>query len=119
MDERHIVFAKVDEERRIVGIGSRDFLTDLDGWIRIDEGYGDRYHHAQAHYLPLPLMDERGVWRYKLDGITPVERTQEEMDADAVSGAEMPTQEERIAALEAGNEMLTACVLEMSELVYA
>jgi hypothetical protein len=30
-----------------------------------------------------------------------------------------PTAEERIAELEAQNEMLMACVLEMSEMVYA
>lgn len=119
MDNTEIVYVRVDNAGRVTGIGSRSYITDLDGWIRIDEGRGDRYRHAQAQYFSNPLMDERGVWRYRLDGITPVERTQEEMDADAVSGAETPTQEERIAALEAGSEMLTACVLEMSELVYA
>ena len=32
---------------------------------------------------------------------------------------ETPTQEERIAALEAANELLTQCLLEMSETLYA
>lgn len=119
MDEMSIVYVRTDERGRVLEIRSREYILDLDGWIRIDEGYGDKYRHAQANYLREELRDENGVCRFKLDGIEIVRRTQAEMDADAESEAGTPTQEERIAALEAGSEMLTACVLEMSELVYA
>lgn len=83
MDE-YLVYIRVDDAGRVVGINSSAFLTDTDGWVQIDQGHGDRYHHAQGNYLPGPLMDERGVYRYKLADGAVVERTQEEMDGDWV-----------------------------------
>ena len=42
--------------RRIVDgkteYNSSAFLTDLTGWKLIDEGIGDKYHHAQNYYEP-------------------------------------------------------------------
>lgn len=76
------VYVKTDETGRITAINSSAFLTDVEGWQMIDEGYGDRYHHAQGNYFNKPLMDERGVYRYKLVEGEAVERTAEEMDAD-------------------------------------
>ena len=58
-------------------------------------------NHAQGNYFPKPIMDERGIYRYKLEDGKPVERTQEEMDADYVPPAHQPSEAERIAALEA------------------
>ena len=83
MDE-YIVYIRVDDAGRVVDINSSAFVQDTDGWVQIDSGHGDRYHHAQGNYLPRPLMDERGVYRYKLADGAVVERTQEEMDADWV-----------------------------------
>lgn len=80
--ELYIVYARADAEGRITAINSSAFLTDAEGWAQIDSGYGDRYHHAQGNYLPGPLMDDRGICRYKLEGGRAVERTAEEMDAD-------------------------------------
>ena len=76
------VYIQTDAQRRITAINSSAFLPDTEGWIKIDEGFGDKYHHAQGNYLDKPLTDERGVYRYKLEDGKPVERTQEEMDAD-------------------------------------
>lgn len=81
MDE-YLVYIRVDDVGRVVGINSNAFLDDTDGWVQIDSGHGDRYHHAQGNYLPGPLADERGVYRYALEDGAIVERTQEEMDAD-------------------------------------
>lgn len=96
------IFIKVDEENRIIEVNSEAFLLDSEGWIQIDEGEGDKYRHAQGNYFPLPLVDERFIYRYKLVDGVPVERTQEEMDADVVIPEEPETEnyEERIAALE-------------------
>lgn len=118
MDVQHIVYVKTDDKGRITAVNSREFIADTTGWTRIDEGCGDRFHHAQAHYLPLPLFDERGICRYRLDGITVVERTQEEMDAD-YTPMDIQTDGERITALEEQNIFLTECLLEISTLVYA
>lgn len=119
MEEPYIVYAKTDAENRITDINSSAFLSGTDGWTEIDSGYGDRHHHAQGNYLPGPLTDERGIFRYKLaDGVV-AERTQEEMDADYVEPETKPSTEERVAQLEAQNEALIECLLEMSEIVYA
>ena len=119
MTQLYNVLVRVDDAGRITAINSSAFLPDASGWAQIDSGYGDRYHHAQGNYLPGPLTDNRGVYRYKLVNGRPVERTQEEMDADYVPPEVKPTTEQRVAQLEAQNETLLECLLEMSEIVYA
>ena len=102
----YIVYIRTDEQGRIIDVDSSAFLINADGWTEIDSGYGDKYHHAQGNYFPKPITNERGIWRYKLDGGKPKERTQEEMDTDWVPTEPQPTQEERIAALEVENAQL-------------
>ena len=97
----YIVYVKLDEENRITGVNSSAFLRDITGWIEIDEGYGDKYHHAQGNYFPQPIMDDRGIYRYKMVDGKPVERTKEEMDADYTPPEVKPTDAERISELEA------------------
>lgn len=41
------VYAKINESGSIVETNSSAFLSDTTGWVQIDEGIGDRYHHAQ------------------------------------------------------------------------
>lgn len=93
------VYSRVDDKGRVLEVGSSAFLRDLDGWIEIDQGAGDRYQHAQANYLPRPLLDERGICRYKLIDGALVERTEAEMDAD-VKPAEKTEIEKRIETVE-------------------
>ena len=119
MEEAYIVYAKTDAENRITCINSSEFISSTEGWTEIDSGYGDKYHHAQGNYFPLQIIDERGIYRYKLVDGKPVERTQEEMDADYVVPETKPSTDERVAQLEAQNETLLECLLEMSEIVYA
>ena len=99
MDE-YVVYVKLDEQSRITAVNSSAFLQDAQGWTAIDSGYGDKYHHAQGNYFPKPVIDERGIYRYKLVGSLPVERTAEEMDADYEEPQVQPTEAERIKALE-------------------
>lgn len=96
----YIVYIKPDAQNRITAVNSSAFLPDPTGWVEIDSGYGDKYHHAQGNYFPLPIMDERGVYRYKLEDGVPAERTPEEMDADYVAPVPTPSDSERITALE-------------------
>ena len=96
----YIVYVKTDEQNRITAVNSSAFLTDTDGWTEIDSGFSYEYHHAQGNYFPKPIMDERGIYRYKLEDGKPVERTQEEMDADYVPPVKKPSDAERIAQLE-------------------
>lgn len=97
----YIVYVKLDDANCITAVNSSAFLPDTDGWTEIDSGYGDKYHHAQGNYFDKPIMDERGIYRYKLVDGQPIERTAEEMDADYVPPVHQPSDKERIAALEA------------------
>lgn len=101
------VFIKIDAKNRILEIGSDAFISNFDGWIQIDEGAGDRYHHAQGNYFPKPKFDARGIPRYVYvpDGNPKWrERTQEEMDADYSPPEKESTAEELLAALMEGIE---------------
>lgn len=100
------VYVKTDDAGRVLAINSDAFLPSTDGWTLIDEGHGDKYHHAQGNYFAHPITDERGVSRYKLVNGKPAERTQEEMDADYTPPVPVPTAEERITALEQENANL-------------
>ena len=129
----YIVYVRTDDVGRITAINSSAFLSDVSSWVQIDNGYGDKYHHAQGNYFDKPLCDERGICRYKLVDGKPVERTQEEMDADYVPPEVKPTDAERISQLESEKKLLTAqvqalsdrndfmedCIAEMATIVYA
>lgn len=67
MDENsYKVYAKIDDNGIITAINSSAFLTDTTNWTEIDEGEGDKYHHAQGNYLSVGLTDENGIFNYKL-----------------------------------------------------
>lgn len=83
MKTTYTVYIKTDGENRLTAINSDAFLSDLTGWEKYDEGTGDNYAHAQANYLPLPLVDDRGIYRYKIEDGRIVQRSDAEMDADA------------------------------------
>lgn len=128
------VYVLPDASGRIIRIdGGYTMPEDLTGWVLIDEGAGDRYNLCQGNYLPGPLTDDRGIYRYKLADGKAVERTQEEMDADYVPPEVKPTDAERISKLESEKKLLTAqvqalsdrndfmedCIAEMATIVYA
>ena len=77
-DIEYTVYAKTDDSNVIIAINSSAFLSDATGWTEIDEGEGDRYHHAQNNYLPAGLTDENGIFNYKLTDGKPELRTAEE-----------------------------------------
>lgn len=107
------VLVKTDDAGHVTAINSDAFINS-EGWTQIDEGEGDRYHHAQNNYLQKPLMDERGVYRYKLVNGMVTQRTQAEMDADFDALPAPPTIEERMNALESANDDL---ILMMADLI--
>jgi len=98
MDENYIVYIKTDTENRIIAINSSAFLFDATGWIEIDQGTGDRYHHAQGNYLDKPITDEYGRHNYRYTNGQVVEIP--ESEKPPVPQQE-PTAMERIEALEA------------------
>ena len=116
----YIVYVKTNESGYITAVSSSAFLSELSSWTEIDRGTGDRYHHAQGNYFPLPIMTMGGACRYKLTDGVPVECTPEEIQTQEDANKLQPSssQEERIRALESQTEMLVQCILEMSEIVY-
>ena len=76
------VFAKLNENNIITAINSSAFLPDTTDWTEIDEGTGDRYHHAQGNYLPLGLVDSNGSYNYKYVDGGLIVRTDEEKKAE-------------------------------------
>lgn len=107
---KYIVYIKADSEGRVVAVNSSAFLKEVEGWLAVDSGYGDSFHHAQGNYLPEPLMDDRGVYRYKMDGSVIVERTREEMDGDYTQPEKAPSYDDRIRALESAFERINVII---------
>ncbi len=98
------VYIKTDDNNLVTAINSSAFLAELTGWTEIDEGTGDRYHHAQGNYLPKGLMTADGVYQYKYTDGELQERTAEEIQAERDArppAPEVMTLEEITAALNA------------------
>lgn len=105
MMEMYSVFVKTNDSGYITAVNSSAFLSDTTGWTEIDQGAGDKYHHAQGNYLPGPLMTVGGAYRYKLINGKPVECTSEEIQQqEDANQPELPPDpgdyEARIQALE-------------------
>lgn len=131
MGNNYKVYIRTDDAGRITAINSSSFLADDTGWVYIDEGTGNRYHHAQNNYFSKPKYDERGIPRYAYvpDGSPKWrERTQEEMDADYVEPQPVKTVDElaaenellraQIQALSDRGEFIEDCIAEMAMQVY-
>lgn len=103
---RYKVYVKTNENSCVIDVNSSGFLSDAEGWTQIDEGSGDRFYLAQGNYFADELMDERGVYRYKLADGKAVERTQAEMDADYVEFPEALTLEAEAADMRAALALL-------------
>lgn len=88
------VFVKTSENGVITAINSSAFLTDTTDWTEIDEGSGDKFHHAQNNYLPAGLTDENGILNYKLtDGKLELRTTEEKAPELAHIAAEQEISE--------------------------
>lgn len=113
------VYALVDDSGRVLAINSDAFLPSVTGWTLIDEGEGDRYHHAQGNYMPLPIHDERGICRYRLENGQVVERTDADMSADVQPAVTVPSTEDRLTALEQAGLERDSALMELASLLTA
>ena len=77
INETYKAYVKTNADGIITAVNSSAFLSDTTDWTEIDNGRGDRYHHAQGHYLDEPLTDENGIYNYLLIGGKPVLRSEE------------------------------------------
>ena len=125
LTELYTVYIQTDDASRIIAINSSAFLPDTEGWTAIDEGAGDRYHHAQGNYFPKPIYEERGIPVYKYVDGEVLERTQEEIDADYHEPVPQPSETDialvELAALESENaarlDEQDAALVELAALI--
>ena len=108
----------------ITAINSDAFLADTDGWTLIDEGDGDKFHHAQGNYLPLSIMTDERVYRYKMVDDKVQERTAEEIQADIDAIPPPPPDplnalKTQVVELQNQNEMYADLIQELAMIVYA
>lgn len=107
------VYAKVDGNKIIKRIESSisSFYIDFSNWTVIDEGYGDKYSHAQSQYLEKGLVDEKGRYNYKWDNSL-IELTEEEKNILFPPVEPQPTE---LEILKEKNATLEKALLEMAE----
>lgn len=65
LNEKAGVYVKVNSEGYTTEINSDIFIDDFSGWIKIDEGEGEKYTHAQTCYFDEPIVDEFGRFKFK------------------------------------------------------
>ena len=101
MDD-YIVFVNSNASGYITEVNSSAFLPDTTGWVAIDRGNGDKYHHAQNNYFSQPITTDGGAYRYKLVDGKPVECTAEEIAAqeEELKPVPTPSLENRVEVLE-------------------
>lgn len=112
------VYAKIENER-IVDVNSDAFLQCFDGWAQIDEGAGDKYHHAKGNYFDKPITnnpDQTHNYRYDGDGkyhqATDAELAAELAEIEAKRLPAPPSLEQQIAGLQT---QLDSAIIEMYE----
>lgn len=119
------VYIKTDSNSNITDINSDVFINDTDGWIKIDEGVGDKYTHAQGNYLSNGLTTENGIYRYKYIDNKVIEKTHEEIqnetennnneteisDAELIQAEMLLNQESIIAKQKEHDEILAELLL--------
>ena len=130
--EPYIVYVKLDDDNMITDVDSSAFLPDADGWVEIDRGHTQRHHHARGNYFEKPIMDDRGIKRYRAIPFVDApaghiiaklfrgdveywifERTQEEMDEEYASlPAPEPSTNDLLLEMAADHEY-RLCLIEL------
>lgn len=108
------VYARIDGAGNIIEPpNSSAFLSDITGWTEIDEGTGDKYHHAQGNYFPVGLTTEDGIFRYCWDGTQVVIWAEEEIAADRAALPEPEPSAEDTALDMLADHEYRLCMIEL------
>lgn len=62
------VYVEVNQDNNIVKVFSSDFEQPTATSIKINEGFGDRFRHAQSQYFDKPLINDDGGYNYAFIG---------------------------------------------------
>ena len=96
------VYVKTDDRSCIIQCdGGYSTPSDLEDWVKIDEGTGDKYNLCQSHYFDGGIYMDDGVPRYKLVNGKPMLRSEEEIAADRLEEKRATKHAEISAASEA------------------
>ena len=57
-DKKIKVYVKRDKNGNIIEVESELFIKNFEGWEYLDEGYGDKYAHAQNLYFKEAPFDK-------------------------------------------------------------
>lgn len=114
LEDGNLIYAPsvlIVEDKQIISPSEEDYLEN--GYLPIVLGVDLEYKEGfeiVTSYRIVEADEESDIQRH-------IERVQEYRELPPIP-EESPTLEERVASVEGETEMLTACVLEMSELVY-
>lgn len=114
LEDGNLIYAPsvlIVEDKQIISPSESDYLAS--GYLPIVLGVDLEYKEGFeiiTSYRIVEADEESDIQRH-------IERVQEYRELPPIP-EESPTLEERVAGVEGETEMLTACVLEMSELVY-
>lgn len=113
MEENKIkVYIKIDENNCITDINSSIFLKSTENYIFIDEGFGDKYAHAQGNYLSKPLIDSQGRYNYKYVGNKVIEIAEE----DKINEIQMDQAQEQPSEVDILKQQLLQTQATLAEL---
>ena len=79
------VYIQIDEKNRILrceGGYTMSNIKNIEDWILIDEGIGDKYNLCQSHYFEGGLYNFEGIPLYKWENGAVVKRTDDEIKAE-------------------------------------
>lgn len=114
LEDGNLIYAPsvlIVEDKQIISPSESDYLAS--GYLPIVLGVDLEYKEGFeiiTSYRIVEADEESDIQRH-------IERVQEYRELPPLP-PQQPTLEERVASVEGETEMLTACVLEMSELVY-
>ena len=100
---------------RIDGGYTESNITDMENWVLIDEGYGDRYNLCQGNFFPQPIITDGGAYRYKLiDGMVTECSESEILEQEEEQKRNTPqTLQDRVDALETTADDMILLMAEM------
>ena len=81
-EECYKVYIRINDKNDIIAVDSSAFIEDFDGWIEIDCGAGDKFHHAQGNYFEKPLCNAQRVCLYKYENGMAVPKSDEEVSSE-------------------------------------
>lgn len=112
------VYIQTDEQGRVTrceGGYSMANIANIEDWLLIDEGAGDKYNLCQSHYFEGGLYTVDGVPLYKWDGEQVVKRTDDELAADRMPSLSA-VQAAKLAELSAvcNQQIIAGCDVALS-----